>query len=193
MKNKVTGVIKYLSLAVLVFIAFALFLTYGLLGYSYYEENTSELNNSAPNVFLAETKLDYPKDAASLLHISERKLGPNFATNIIFSVSDVDAFVEQASKMYTFKELVIDYPRLDGEEMGYRNGMVLIIPFCKDENELKGSDFEGEIDTSLIKEFCGEHKALFVQIDINKQNESGVVMTILPEQKLVWLNSSNLF
>ena len=39
--------------------------------------------------------------------------------------------------------------------------------------------------------FCGAREALFIQIDYD--TEIGVIMVILPQEKLVWLNSTGWF
>jgi len=39
--------------------------------------------------------------------------------------------------------------------------------------------------------FCGERDVLFTQI--KRETEIGIIMVILPKEKLVWLNSTGWF
>ena len=48
--------------------------------------------------------------------------------------------------------------------------------------------FEVTREVTNPEDFCGERDALFTQI--RRETEIGVIMVILPQEKLVWLNST---
>ena len=51
--------------------------------------------------------------------------------------------------------------------------------------------FKVDREITEIENFCGEKEALFTQIDYD--TEIGVIMVILPQEKLVWLNRTGWF
>ena len=178
-----------------------------------YQENTSSLRKSAPSFFTDVSKLSYPTDA-TLEHISTLKLGPNFSENLLLSVSDIDSFINYAIGHYSFYRLKMNYPELEGGEdykviypdfcanfesywekraaawmeFGYKEGDdviegVLIHGLYKGRTEVENKD--------PFKNFCGTRDVLFTQI--KRETEIGIIMVILPKEKLVWLNSTGWF
>ena len=178
-----------------------------------YQENTSSLRKSAPSFFTDVSKLSYPSDA-TLEHISTLKLGPNFSENLLLSVSDIDSFINYAIGHYSFYRLKMNYPEFEGGEdykviypdfcanfesywekraaawmeFGYKEGDdviegVLIHGLYKGRTEVENKD--------PFKNFCGTRDVLLAQIE--RETEIGIIMVILPKEKLVWLSSSYWF
>ena len=165
---------------------------YAIFFTSDYQENTSSLRKSAPSFFTEESKLDYPNDA-ELIHISRRKWGANGSTNIIFRVSDINSFGRKAFEKYEFYNLVMDFPNLGENRLGERNGNVLLPPFCRDFSSVTVVPRYLEVTREVTnpEDFCGERDVLFTQI--RRETEIGIIMVILPKEKLVWLNSTGWF
>jgi hypothetical protein len=157
-----------------------------------YKENTFDLRQEAPSFFTEESKLEYPNDA-ELIHISRRKLGANGSTNIIFRVSDINSFGRKAFEKYEFTNPVMDFPNLGRDRLGESNGNVLLPPLCRGFKAVTVVPryFEVTREVTEPEDFCGERDALFTQIDYD--TEIGVIMVILPQEKLVWLNSTGWF
>ena len=178
-----------------------------------YQENTSSLRKSAPSFFTDVSKLSYPSDA-TLEHISKLKLGANFSENLLLSVSDIDSFINYAIGHYSFYRLKMNYPEFEGGkdykviypdfcanfesywekraaawmEFGYKEGDdviegVLIHGLYKGRTEVENKD--------PFKNFCGTRDVLLAQIE--RETEIGIIMVILPKEKLVWLNSTGWF
>ena len=157
-----------------------------------YQENTFNLIQGVPSFFTEESKLDYPNDA-ELIHISRRKWGANGSTNIIFRVSDINSFGRKAFEKYKFTNPVMDFPSLGRSRLGERNGNVLLPPFCMGTKfvDVKPRYFKITREVTDPEDFCGERDALFTQI--KRETEIGIIMVILPKEKLVWLNSTGWF
>jgi len=157
-----------------------------------YKENTFDLRQEAPSFFTVESKLDYPNDA-ELIHISRRKWGANGSTNIIFRVSDINSFGRKAFEKYEFTNPVMDFPNLGRNRLGESNGNVLLPPFCMGTKfvDVKPRYFKITREVTDPENFCGERDALFTQI--RRETEIGIIMVILPKEKLVWLSSSYWF
>ena len=157
-----------------------------------YQENTLNLMQGAPSFFTEESKLDYPNDA-ELIHISWRKWGANGSTNIIFRVSDINSFGRKAFEKYEFTNPVMDFPNLGWDRLGESNGNVLLPPFCMGTKfvDVKPRYFKITREVTEPENFCGARDALFTQIDYHV--ELGVIMVILPQEKLVWLNRTGWF
>ena len=178
-----------------------------------YQENTSSLRKSAPSFFTDVSKLSYPTDA-TLEHISTLRLGPNHSENLLLSVSDIDSFINYAIGHYSFYRLKMNYPEFEGGEdykviypdfcanfesywekraaawmeFGYKEGDdviegVLIHGLYKGRTEVENKD--------PFKNFCGTRDVLLAQIE--RVTEIGIIMVILPQEKLVWLNSTGWF
>ena len=152
-----------------------------------YEENTKTLTDSAPSVFTEETKLDYPSNA-ELKHASNRKSGPTLAKDLLLSLSDIDTFIEDAKKIYTFESLKMNYPEFQGD----RNFNLINTDFCGNfQNIGRAEDWNIVKDKASFKNFCGDRQVLITQIF--KDTETGIVLVILPNEGLVWLNASYSF
>ena len=157
-----------------------------------YQENTLWLEEDAPSFFTEETKLEYPSDA-ELIHSSYRKWGANGSKNIIFRVSDINSFGRKAFEKYEFTNPVMDFPNLGWDRLGESNGNVLLPPLCRGFKAVTVVPRYFKVTREVIdpEDFCGEREALFTQIDYD--TEIGVIMIILPQEKLVWLNSTGWF
>ena len=157
-----------------------------------YQENTLWLEEDAPSFFTEKTKLEYPSDA-ELIHSSYRKWGANGSRNIIFRVSDINSFGRKAFEKYEFTNPVMDFPSLGRNRLGEQNGNVLLPPLCRGFKAVTVVPryFEVTREVTEPEDFCGERDALFTQIDYD--TEIGVIMVILPQEKLVWLNSTGWF
>ena len=186
---------------------------YAIFFTSDYQENTSSLRKSAPSFFTDVSKLSYPSDA-TLEHISTLKLGPNFSENLLLSVPDIDSFINYAIGRYSFYRLKMNYPEFEGGEdykviypdfcanfesywekraatrmeFGYKEGDdviegVLIHGLYKGRTEVENKD--------PFKNFCGTRDVLLAQIE--RETEIGIIMVILPKEKLVWLSSTGWF
>ena len=157
-----------------------------------YQENKLWLEEEAPSIFTEDTKLSYPNDA-ELIHTSVRKWGANFSKNIVFRVDDIDSFYQKAFDRYEFYNLVMDFPNLGRNRLGEENGNVLLPPFCRDFSSVTVVPRYMEVTREVTnpEDFCGERDALFTQI--RRETEIGIIMVILPKEKLVWLSSSYWF
>ena len=122
-----------------------------------------------------------------------RKWGANFSKNIVFRVDDIDSFARKAFEGYEFYSLVMDFPNLGRNRLGERNGNVLLPPFCRDFSSVTVVPRYLEVTREVTnpEDFCGERDALFTQI--RRETEIGIIMVILPKEKLVWLSSSYWF
>ena len=200
------------QLAVLM-LAFSFWGVYAIFVTADYQENTSSLRKSAPSFFTDVSKLSYPSDA-TLEHISTLKLGPNFSENLLLSVSDIDSFINYAIGHYSFYRLKMNYPEFEGNkdynviypdfcanfesywekraatrmEFGYKEGDdviegVLIHGLYKGPTEVENKD--------PFKNFCGTRDVLLAQIE--RETEKGIIMVILPKEKLVWLSYTGWF
>ena len=157
-----------------------------------YQENKPWLEEEAPSIFTEDTKLAFPNDA-ELIHTSVRKWGANFSKNIVFRVDDIDSFARKAFERYEFYDLVMDFPNLGRKRLGEENGNVLLPPFCRDFSSVTVVPRYLEVTREVTnpEDFCGERDALFTQI--RRETEIGIIMVILPKEKLVWLSSSYWF
>ncbi len=157
-----------------------------------YQENKLWQEEEAPSNFTEDTKLAYPSDA-ELIHTSVRKWGANFSKNIVFRVDDIDSFARKAFERYEFYNLVMDFPNLGRNRLGEENGNVLLPPFCRGFKAVTVVPRYIEVTREVTnpEDFCGERDALFTQI--RRETEIGIIMVILPKEKLVWLSSSYWF
>ena len=160
-----------------------------------YQENTFDLRQEAPSFFTEESKLEYPNDA-ELIHTSYRKWGANIGKDIIIKVEDIDSFIQKAVTQYKFYEMVLDFPDIGDSSLGEGSddvGNVLLPPFCMG---VKTVDvipryFKKTREVTEPENFCGVRDAYYSQID--RHVELGIIMVILPKEKLVWLNSTGWF
>jgi len=157
-----------------------------------YQENKPWLEEEASSIFTEDTKLAFPNDA-ELIHTSVRKWGANFSKNIVFRVDDIDSFARKAFERYEFDYLVMDFPNLGRNRLGEENGNVLLPPFCSGFKAVTVVPRYLEVTREVTdpENFCGQRDALFKQI--RRETEIGIIMVILPKEKLVWLSSSYWF
>ena len=157
-----------------------------------YQENKPFLEKEAPLIFTEDSKLAYPSDA-ELIHTSLRRWGANGSKNIVFRVDDINAFYRKAFDRYEFYNLVMDFPNLGRNRLGEENGNVLLPPFCREFSSVTVVPRYLEVTREVTnpEDFCGERDALFTQI--RRETEIGIIMVILPKEKLVWLSSSYWF
>ena len=157
-----------------------------------YQENKPWLEEEVPSIFTEKSKLAYPSDA-ELIHTSLRKWMANFSTNIVFRVDDINAFHRKALEKYRFDNLVMDFPNIGRSKLGERNGNVFYPPFCMGVKtvDVKPRYFKKTREMTDPENFCGERDVLFTQI--KRESEIGIIMVILPKEKLVWLNSTGWF
>ena len=165
---------------------------YGIFMTTDYQENTSYLKKSAPSFFTEDSKLEYPSDA-ELIHVSQRKWGANFSKNIIFRVDDIESFRQQAFAEHNFIETVMDFPDIGNSTLGESFGNVLLPPFCREFSSVTVVPRYLEVTREVTdpEDFCGERYVFYSQID--RHVELGIIMVILPKEKLVWLSSSYWF
>ena len=160
-----------------------------------YQENTFDLRQEAPSFFTEESKLEYPNDA-ELIHTSYSKWGANVGKDIIIRVEDIDSFIQKAVTQYKFYEMVLDFPDIGDSSLGEGSddvGNVLLPPFCMG---VKTVDvipryFKKTRKVTEPENFCGVRDAYYSQID--RHVELGIIMVILPQEKLVWLNRTGWF
>jgi len=155
-----------------------------------YEENTTALKDLAPSLFTEETKLDYPSNS-ELKHISIIRWGVTSGNDLLLFLSDIDSFIEDAKKIYTFESLKMNYPEFErGKDFNLIN-----TDFCGNFQNVgrAGSVKDWNIvkDKTPFKNFCGDRQVLITQIF--KDVETGIVLVILPNEGLVWLNASYSF
>ena len=157
-----------------------------------YQENKPWLEEEAPSIFTEDTKLAFPNDA-KLIHTSVRKWGPNFSKNIVFRVDDINSFGQKATDKYIFHNIVMDFPNIGENSLGESNGNVLLPPFCMESKSVSvvPSYLKVTREVTNPEDFCGQRDALFTQVKL--ETEIGILMVILPKEKLVWLSSSYWF
>jgi transcriptional regulator with XRE-family HTH domain len=88
---------------------------------------------------------------------------------------------------------VMDFPNLGRNRLGEQNGNVLLPPFCMESNSVTVVPryFKVTREVTDPEDFCSERDALFTQI--RRETEIGIIMVILPKEKLIWLNSTGWF
>ena len=160
-----------------------------------YQVNTFDLRQEAPSFFSEKSKLEYPSDA-ELIHTSYRKWGPNVGMDIIIRVEDIDSFIQKAVTQYKFYEMVLDFPDIGDSSLGEGFddvGNVLLPPFCMGVKtvDVKPRYFKKTREVTEPENFCGVRDAYYSQID--RHVELGIIMVILPKEKIVWLNSTHWF
>ena len=157
-----------------------------------YQENKLWLEEEALLIFTEDSKLAYPSDA-ELIHTSVRKWGANFSKNIIFRVEDIESFRQQAFAKHDFIETVMDFPDIGNSTLGESFGNILLPPFCMGLSsvEVVPRFFKVRREVAEIKNFCGERYVFYSQID--RHVELGIIMVILPQERLVWLSYTGWF
>ena len=190
-KALLTCISQFLFQLIICLVFFSIFLFIMKFSSSDFIENTSKQNEFAPSFFSETTNLDYPNDA-KLINFSHYKLTRDESANMIFSVSDIDSFIKNASKLYRFEPLVMDFPWIKSTSV---TGNFLVGPLCKKGiNTIEVRPTAYFLTTKIVAEvenFCGRREVLFTQI-IESRHQP-IIMVILPKEKLVWLNHSFYF
>ena len=177
---------------------FFLFLIFGSIflffGTTDYQENKLWLEDEAPSIFTEDTKLAYPTDA-ELIYVSAERIGLNGSTNIVFRVDDIDAFSQKALDKYEFSQMVMNIPDIGNSTLG-EVGNIWLPPFCigdktRDERSPLFGVFKKNIEVTDPIDLCGKRDVWFTQID--RWLELGIIMVILPKERLVWLNHTEWF
>ena len=184
-KKKTSRIFKgclIIFLIILGIIIFFIYVSYNLFGSSKYKENTKELLKNTPTKYLSSTNLSFPEDA-EIIHVSAKKLGPNFSTDSIFSVKNIDLFIDDVQKKYKFKNLKMNYPKIGNNE----NYDIMISDLCGNLNQ---KDYQVKNPDSL-KNFCGERNIMISHV--KKELEHVIIMVILPDEKLIWVNDTGWF
>ena len=165
---------------------------YMAFGTTDYQVNTFDLRQEAPSFFTEESKLKYPSDA-ELIHSSYRKWGANSSRDIVFRVDDIESFRQQAFAEHDFIETVMDFPDIGNSTLGESFGNILLPPFCMGLSSVTVNPryFKVTREVAEIKNFCGERYVFYSQID--RWAELGIIMVILPKERLVWLNYTGWF
>ena len=190
-KALLTCIIQFLLQLIICLVFLSIFLFIMKFSSSDYIENTAQQKEDAPIFFSETTNLDYPYDA-KLINVSHYKLTRDESVNMIFSVNDVDSFLENASKLYRFEPITMDFPWIKSTSV---TGNFLVGPLCmKGINTIKVKPTAYFLITKIVAEienFCGRREVLFTQI-IESRHQP-IIMVILPKERLVWLNHSFYF
>lgn len=165
-----------------------MYIMYDALLSTKFKENTRELINGSPERYLSTTNLSFPNDA-KIIHISTMKGGPNFSSDLIFLVTNLDKFIENVKQRYEFKDLKMNYPKIEGG----KDYDIMFSDLCG--NLLDDKDLQPKNPDNL-RNFCGNREIMIAQIN-NEVEETGdgsvSVIVILPNEKLVWVNDSGWF
>ena len=156
-----------------------------------YQENKLWLEDEAPSIFTEDTKLAYPSDA-ELIYVSAERIGLNGSTNIVFRVDDIDAFSQKALDKYEFSQMVMNIPDIGNSTLG-EVGNIWLPPFCIGDKTMdeRSLIFKKNIEVTDPIDLCGKRDVWFTQID--RWLELGIIMVILPKERLVWLNHTGWF
>ena len=174
-----------LTIIILLFVFF--YIMYDALLSTKFKENTRELIEGSPERYLSTTNLTFPKDA-KIIHVSTMKWGPNFSYDLIFLVTDLDKFIENVKQRYEFKDLKMNYPKIEVD----KDHDIMFSDLCgnSDDKDLQPKNSDN------LKNFCGNREVMITQIN-NEIEETGdgsvSTMVILPNEKLVWVNYSGWF
>ena len=190
-KALLTCIFQFLLQLIICLVFLSIFLFIMKFSSSDYIENTEKQKEDAPTFFSETTNLDYPYDA-KLINVSHYKLTRNESANMIFSVSDVDSFIENASKLYRFEPITMDIPGIKSTSV---TDNFLVGPLCmKGINTIEVKPTAYFLITKIVAEvenFCGKREVLFTQIVESRHQP--IIMVILPKERLVWLNYTGWF
>ena len=174
-----------LTIIILLFVFF--YIMYDALLSTKFKENSRKLIEGSPERYLSTTNLSFPDDA-KIIHVSTMKWGPNFSSDLIFLVTDLDKFIENVKQRYEFKDLKMNYPKIEGD----KDYDIMFSDLCgnSDDKDLQPKNSDN------LKNFCGNREVMITQIN-NEVEETGdgsvSIMVILPNEKLVWVNDSGWF
>ena len=156
---------------------------YSLFFTTKFSENTNELINDAPEKYLSYTGLIFPEDG-KIIHVSTKKFGPNYSSDIIFSVTNVEKFIQNIKKKYELKSSKMKYPEIEGD----KDYNILISDLCGNLNHDKDLVVK---NIENLKNFCNEKKIMISHI--KNEVEHGTIIVILPSEKLIWVNDTGWF
>jgi len=193
--ERILAIFQFIGQMAVLLIFFSFWGVYSIFMTTDYQANTPDLKQEAPSKFTEKSKLEYPSDA-ELIHASYSRWGPNVGIDIIIRVEDIDSFIESAVTKYKFYEMVLDFPDIGDSSLGEGFddvGNVLFPPFCMEVKtvDVKPRYFKKTKEVNDPENFCGVRDAYYSQID--RHVELGIIMVILPKEKLVWLSSSYWF
>ena len=187
-KKKKTSKAAWGCLTIIILFFILMYIMYDALLSTKFKENTRELIDGSPDRYLSTTNLSFPNDA-KIIHISTMKGGPNFSSDLIFLVTNLDKFIENVKQRYEFKDLKMNYPKIEGG----KDYDIMFSDLCG--NLLDDKDLQPKNPDNL-RNFCGNREIMIAQIN-NEVEETGdgsvSVIVILPNEKLVWVNDSGWF
>ena len=139
--------------------------------------------------------MDYP-EGAELIHSSLSSWGPNVGKDILIKIEDIGSFIDKATRKYKFYEMTMDFPNNDREYLGYGYNPfeeTLSPPFCIEAKTMtvKPRYFKVTRELTDPENFCGKREVYYSQL--KRETELSIIMVILPEEGLVWLNRSDWF
>ena len=186
-KKKKTSKAAWGCLTIIILLIVFIYFMYDALLSTKFKENSRKLIEGSPERYLSTTNLAFPQDA-KIIHISTKKWGPNFSSDLIFLVTDLDKFIENVKQRYEFKDLKMNYPKIEGD----KDYDIMFSDLCgnSDDKDLQPKN------SNNLKNFCGNREVMITQIN-NEVEETGdgsvSTMVILPNEKLVWVNYSGWF
>ena len=186
-KKKKTSKAAWGCLTIIILLIVFIYFMYDALLSTKFKENSRKLIEGSPERYLSTTNLAFPQDA-KIIHISTKKWGPNFSSDLIFLVTDLDKFIENVKQRYDFKDLKMNYPKIEGD----KDYDIMFSDLCgnSDDKDLQPKN------SNNLKNFCGNREVMITQIN-NEVEETGdgsvSTMVILPNEKLVWVNYSGWF
>jgi len=187
-KKKKTSKTAWGCLIILIIFFILMYIMYDALLSTKFKENTKKLIKSAPERYLSTTNLALP-DNVKIIHISTKKWGPNFSSDLIFLVPNMDKFIENVKKKYEFENLKMNYPVIEGG----KDYDILTSDLCRN----LGHDKDLQVkNLESLKNFCGNRDIMITQInnEVEATGDGSVsIMVILPNEKLVWVNDSGWF
>ena len=187
-KKKKTSKAAWGCLTIIILFFVLMYFMYDALLSTKFKENTKKLIEGVPERYLSTTNLILP-DNVKIIHISTKKWGPNSSSDLIFLVPNIDKFIETVKKKYEFKNLKMNYPKIEGSN----NYDIMFSDLCGNLDHDK--DLQAK-NLNNLRNFCGNREIMIAQIN-NEVEETGdgsvSVIVILPNEKLVWVNDSGWF
>lgn len=187
-KKKKTSKTAWGCLTIIILFFVLMYFMYDALLSTKFKENTKKLIEGVPERYLSTTNLILPNNV-KIIHISTKKWGPNFSSDLIFLVPNIDKFIETVKKKYEFKNLKMNYPKIEGSN----NYDIMFSDLCGNLDHDK--DLQAK-NLNNLRNFCGNREIMIAQIN-NEKEATGdglvSVMVILPNEKLVWVNNSGWF
>ena len=187
-KKKKTSKAAWGCLTIIILFFVLMYFMYDALLSTKFKENTKKLIEGVPERYLSTTNLILPNNV-KIIHISTKKWGPNSSSDLIFLVPNIDKFIETVKKKYEFKNLKMNYPKIEGSN----NYDIMFSDLCGNLDHDK--DLQAK-NLNNLRNFCGNREIMIAQIN-NEVEETGdgsvSVIVILPNEKLVWVNDSGWF